>query len=744
MAATWDRFIFCGFLISIVSLVNETHPTWSWYQTIRKLTLDYCFILCVYIEYALLSKLCFSKGRLHRLLEVCLWLMLTLVLLLVILRGNNPIGIPLTILLLLNYIAGIWFLHKIELNKIHLPCRDAAFVKFVRFYVTFFDATVFWEITLLSKDVRRYEINHFSKDGRASTDNANRLYQLDAVFTHCLFPLGDLLTLCVICVLYSIWQKCHNVFKSLRRLFTNKILWFKYWCWNIIHVTIVLVIVVTVFEMVPIQDFVKRRLNNLGKPVEVRSNPVTRSDKNGSPIEMHFYQGEGVVLPSEYLKWNGNILGNDVYKEFRSLSVSDSGIYEYLGCVKYTDVDQDGIHEHMPRRDITTDFRNKCKQVKVNLTVKSEDTAYIYPNYRGQYYKIVYPYHAAYADEEVSVKYTVNNVSVHDLCVSNFIYCSFESWLRTLFVKEDRVRIIRLNSSGLIYVPHIIELNVCMCNAMYGLHRLTIYRQISEHDFEEIQYAFKLYVVPDNAKDIFTDEAVRYFNFSDSIKLHIPFLSTHFEINVLHILNEMFFYLLCMFCFGILYVMNICFKWYCSTVYNPITYFVLTGHWLANLPLLQPPSFAGIENVAHFQYDVFLSCCDSERDANFVCNVLLPVLEMNGRRSVCFPHRDHAHLGGANLLNTYLSAVSQSRKFVVVLSRGYLEDDECNRLQLERSILPLMTSGDRRRQDLIIIRLDSSEVPVQVRHWPDVHVLDWTQADRNTFNEARLRELLNR
>jgi len=767
-----------------MSLVNETQPTWSWYQTIRKVTSFYCFILCVYIEYALLSKLCFSTGRLLRVLEVCIWLMLTLVWLLVIVHGNNPFGKPVTIFGLGTYIANKWILPKIELDKPHLKCGYAAFVlavKYVTFYVTFYDATIFWEIMLLSIDVLKYETNHdyrytsslytsrnsrkntdnaneelqnelsyyyasppymFSKHERARTDNASRLHQLDAVLTHCLIPLGNLLTLCVIQFLNNLWQKCHGVFKSFRRLFTNKLLLFKYCCWNIIHATIFVVIVVTINKLCEM-DYIQNFIDDLGKPVEVRSKPVTRDEH----VKMHMYQGEGVILPSYYLKWNGNVLGNKVYKEFRSLSVSDSGIYEFLGCKNLTDVDQDGImHEHMPNRDTIADIRVRCKQANINLTVKSEDTAYIYPHYRGQYYKIVYPFSTAYTNQELSVKYTVNNVSVHDLCFSNFIYCSFESWLRTKLVEEDRVRIITLNSSGLMFVPHIIELNVCMCNAMYGLHRLTIYQQISGNDFEEIQYALKLYVVPDNAKDIFTDEAVRYFNtyISDSVKLSIPLLSTPVEINVVKIFNEICFFLLCVLCPGILYAIGICFKWYSSNVYNPITYNILTGRWVENLSSLQPPSFAGIENVAHFQYDVFLSSCDSERDRHFIWNVLLPFLERNGRQSVCFPHRDHAHLGGANLLNTYLSAVSQSRKFVVVLSRDYLEDDTCNKLQLERSILPLMTFGDRRREVLIIIRLDSSEVPMQVRQWPDVHVLDWTEADRNTFYEARLRELLNR
>ena len=262
---------------------------------------------------------------------------------------------------------------------------------------------------------------------------------------------------------------------------------------------------------------------------------------------------------------------------------------------------------------------------------------------------------------------------------------------------------------------------------MYGLHRLTMYRHIWEDDFEEIQYALKLNVVPENAKYISTDEAVRYSKVINVITLHISFLSMRVEINAVHILNKIcFYFLLCVLCPIILYVMKTCFILYCSIIYNPITYFLLTGQWLANLPSLQSPSFAGIENVAQFQYDVFLSSCDCERDARVVCNERLPFLERNGRRRVCFPNRDHAHLGGANLLNTYLSAVKQSQKFVVVLSRDYLEDDTCKKLQLERSILPLMTSGDRLGQDLIIIRLDSSDAPVQVRHWPDVHVLDWT------------------
>ena len=768
------KYIFNSFLIfQILSVVNENRRSWIWYKLINDGTRLYCFFSCCYIEYELLSKLCFSKGRISWILQICFWLVTTLGWFQVNVHGKN--GLYMSIMTLGSYVVSrvdlmyhttefaddtvltiIWFhlissqndnlathcfligsaiilqrfYHTIAHNKKKIKFEDdtdtvlfgrisidQVMVLYLTWYVAFHDASVFWEFFYVSVDRDK------------NIDKTNADFQLEAVLTYCLIPLSNLFMSCVFHILNIFWQNIKFVIKSLQRLFTQKILCIKYWCWNIGHAIAFGFLVSTIFGCLyfTIYDTIYNHdIDGTATRVIVRSEEIL-FQPNDNRVVFKMYQGEDLDVPKYFMN-DGTVL----IREFRMLSVSDSGIYDLVDCRN-----RSPVHRGNNR------FALMCNRVNVNLTVKYEDRAYIYPNHGGQYYKIVYPFHTAFANETLTVKYTVNNVDVHDVCTQNFIYCSFEAWLRTYFVEEERVEIVAPKEVKHGVYRHLIVLNACMCNAMYGVHQLTIYRKSSDDDFEEIKYALKLYVVPDNTKDVFIDEAVRYFNFSDTLPLHIPFLSKRVEINIVHFLNNFCLYLSYIVCLVALYAIDRFFKWYCSIVYNPITNFVLTGRWSRTLLSLETQSFAGIENVVHFQYDVFMSSCESVGDAKFACNVLLPFLETNCRRRVCFPTRDHAHLGGANLLNMYLSAVRQSRKFVVVLSRDYLEDDTCNKLQLERSILPLMTSGDILGQDLIIIRVDTADVPVQVRHWPDVHVLDWTEADRNTFNEARLRELLN-
>ena len=768
------KYIFYSFLIfQILSVVNETHRPFIWYETIKNGTRVYCFLSCCYIEYKLLSKLCFSKGSIYWILEMCFWILATFLRFIENIKGKK--GLVINIIICGSYVLSrgglhvinhttefvddtvltiIWF-HSIssQIDNIALNCfliGSAIFFKFLYHAIAhnqndfkFEDETVLFGrisieqvgIWFLTRKVAFHDASFFWElvDVSAYLDEfigeANKYFELEAVLTYCLIPLCNLFMLCAFHILKIFWQKIKFVIKSLQRLFTQKILCIKYWCWNIGHAIAFGFLVSTIFGClyITIYDTIYNHdINGKATRVIARSEEILFQPNDNRAV-FKMYQGEDLDVPKYFMN-DGTVL----IREFRMLSVSDSGIYELVDC-RYRSPVYLGNNR----------FAMMCNRVNVNLTVKYEDRAYIYPNYGGQYYKIVYPFHTAFADETLTVKYTVNNVEVHDVCTQNFIYCSFEAWLRTFFVEEDRVEIVAPKEVKHGVYRHLIVLNACMCNALYGVHKLTIYRKSSDDDFEEIKYALKLYVVPDNTKDVFIDEAVRYFNFSDTLPLHIPFLSKRVEINIVHFLNKFCLYLSSIVCLGALYAIDRFFKWYCSIVYNPITNFVLTGRWSRTLLSLETQSFAGIENVVHFQYDVFMSSCESVGDAKFACNVLLPFLETNCRRRVCFPTRDHAHLGGANLLNMYLSALRQSRKFVVVLSRDYLEDDTCNKLQLERSILPLMTSGDILGQDLIIIRVDTSDVPKPVRHWPDVHVLDWTEADRNTFNEARLRELLN-
>lgn len=121
----------------------------------------------------------------------------------------------------------------------------------------------------------------------------------------------------------------------------------------------------------------------------------------------------------------------------------------------------------------------------------------------------------------------------------------------------------------------------------------------------------------------------------------------------------------------------------------------------------------------NIKYDVFMSSSDEKRDVNIVREILTPRLEGFGYR-VCVPDRDL--LAGEQELSALDTAIENSKRFIIFLSHDYAQDrflpDFVNNM-----ILGVAVAKPAESRQILIVRLDTCEVPLNFRHFP-VH--DWS------------------
>ncbi|XP_052807118.1 uncharacterized protein LOC128236275 [Mya arenaria] len=422
----------------------------------------------------------------------------------------------------------------------------------------------------------------------------------------------------------------------------------------------------------------------------------------------------------------------------------DSGIYElgrtYLS-LKY--ITNDSV--------LSTAINRKnqdCPQIRYNLTVIKPEVRYIVPRFRGVLLQIVYFYKCFNESDVFNVHYTVNGEDINGICENDFLSCSLGSWFIKKLLKLNKIEINRVEGNRIA-----IDAYFCVCIDMYGRHDITIQRDIynaTSKSFEIVNFPYpvQVVIVPNNTYPGGTvrnppdprsnDFILKMVKESETLTVELPVFGeiSIYKDNFLRVINISIYLALLYISYTILRLVLA----HCCN-YLKLIKDVLSGRWL------QPRSknFAHLNCDGKIKYDVFLSYIDTQPDYAFAENIILQYLEHRCHFKVYFPNREFANASAIPNISAYFNACEMSNHFVVVLSRAYLEDTDCNEVQLTHCILPILTSSEQQGRKLVIVKIDSeARLPDPVRHWPDVEVIEWTSVDDDMRHKAKLKTILGK
>ncbi|XP_060606592.1 uncharacterized protein LOC132758900 [Ruditapes philippinarum] len=357
----------------------------------------------------------------------------------------------------------------------------------------------------------------------------------------------------------------------------------------------------------------------------------------------------------------------------------------------------------------------------------------------------------SYADfEDLSFLYTVNDIEIHDLCTSDWLSCKPFAFIVKNFMESQFTRW-RLS----LYRDKVYEISLkfCACSKIFGVHKLFLYREYynktsGKTESKEIEYPIGFLFLPKGndtgiRKELFinnTREFIsQYLEISDQIVIPMLFGRT-LRISVYSSFNFITFLLFVLVVIYVLKMVNHVIHLYCCLTIIPVRNILLFGSIRQPVPQIENRHFAGILPCRETVYDAYIS--NSENDNAFIEYVILPYIEQECRNTVCFPPRDLAHEAGASL-HLYMKATEQSRQFIVVLSHSYLEDNNCNRLQLLTCILPLLAERNGEENILLVIKLEQVDLPVQINRNPRISVLDWTSCNDERYKLRKIKRFLS-
>ena len=351
--------------------------------------------------------------------------------------------------------------------------------------------------------------------------------------------------------------------------------------------------------------------------------------------------------------------------------------------------------------------------------------------------------------DEIAFEYRVNGKDVHNICRPDYGSCTLSVILYGYLKYGGPIKdILRWHTSqyGDLSFSYV-DLQMCVCGSFYGEHSLTMYipyfnSTTQRQEIVEIVHEKILVIEP--VALWWRKNSTRYNKMimdpaseNSKVKEYVTELVCSSQELNFFILN-MFSYCIATAVLSILFrLFSYPWKYYCRLTVLPVKNLIFYGY-LVNPPKPlkdKPDRLAEIECHKTIQYDVYLSY--SAEDYKWSKDVLLPFLEEECGFSVCFPDRDLAHEAGKSKLALYSSATQACAKFVVVLSQGYIDDPDCNRLQLSTCILPLINEEHEKGRKVIFIkRSNGISMPIQLKWNMDVHVVDWTQ--RNSENDMKI------
>ena len=334
--------------------------------------------------------------------------------------------------------------------------------------------------------------------------------------------------------------------------------------------------------------------------------------------------------------------------------------------------------------------------------------------------------------DAISYEYKVNGKDVHETCI-NDISCSLLVSIYMLLVYgiygfKEMFTVIKQSFGKT--AASFIKTHMCVCGRMFGVHTLTMFIRYynatsKREEIVEITHEKNIIVQPvplwENSSIMSnTPLDALYLHSSEDIKQYITDLTSSTQDFVLLLMNMSSWILLILtisfLCKCFSRMMQLYSNWFIIAVQNKIFH----GNFFPQLCLAQN-LLAEIAMEHHVQYHVFIS--HSMDNYEWTKRVILPFLEKDCGYKVCFPERDLSRLG--TKLSLYSKATQESLKYLIVLSTSYLDDPDCNRLQLSSCILPLMNSELGKGREVIILKLSQGiRIPEQLEYNRYVRIID--------------------
>ncbi|KAL4219732.1 hypothetical protein ACF0H5_020146 [Mactra antiquata] len=448
---------------------------------------------------------------------------------------------------------------------------------------------------------------------------------------------------------------------------------------------------------------------------------------------------------------NDRIHINDGEVNITLIRLSDFGIYKCLTKHKMYDWYPIWYNERLYRRLLWHTYNNQVALFLLKQPEHRLSNTYYVEQGRILYLTAEMLLSQANHDE-LSVEYKVNDIDVHDLCVSDFMSCRpFAYYVKKSYKDYFQNKVDIEHWMGNTRVT----LKTCVCSGMYGLHKLSIYREFFNRTtganvVVELDYPIRIYMFPmDNDTFIYDElyesslsiQAIqRLFNKTDEIVIPSMFWFPEYTLNVSFIVNAFVFSILT----GVMSIFFWFFKrlirFYCNITIAPFRNRLLFRTFtVPSLPSTTRP-LAGLEDHHSVCYDVYISSC--EEDYNKAMTIVT-FLENDCQLKVCFPVRDLANEGNRSYFESFSRATLQCRMFVVLLSECYTKDEMCNDVQLISCILPLIHSSRRQGRDLVFLKLDNHiDIPIQISYDPDVTIIRYMSDDDEVEVKRKLRRSL--
>ena len=354
--------------------------------------------------------------------------------------------------------------------------------------------------------------------------------------------------------------------------------------------------------------------------------------------------------------------------------------------------------------------------------------------------------------DEISYEYKVNGKDVHEICINDISSCSLLVSIYMFLVYggysfKGKFRVFKQSFETI--AASFIKSHMCVCGRMFGVHTLTMFINYfnatsKREEIVEITHEKKIIVQPvplwGNSSTMSDNTFSEIFlHSSEHIKQYITELTCSSQDFILLLLNMLSWIILILtistlfICFS--RAMQLYSKWTVIPVKNKIFHGIFfPQHHLFHTAL------AEIEMDHEMLYHVYIS--HSMDDYEWTKRVILPFLENDCGYKVCFPERDLTCLGKTKL-SLYSKATQESLKYLIVLSTRYLDDPDCNRLQLSSCILPLMNSELGKDREVIILKLSPRiRIPAQLEYNRYVRIIDWTNEASDEEKKIQLKGCL--
>ena len=351
--------------------------------------------------------------------------------------------------------------------------------------------------------------------------------------------------------------------------------------------------------------------------------------------------------------------------------------------------------------------------------------------------------------DEISFEYRINGHDIHDICLPELMSCTLATILYALWrfggPFTERFSISEFKLAEMTVAT--LRTHMCVCGRFYGEHSLIMhipYFNVTtgHEEIIEILHEKKITVQPiswwRNVSTPFENFLIQPDHENSRMKSYVAELicsNQEFEHLILNIISYLILVVIILVLFRFFtYPMKV----YCKLTVMPVKNFIFYGHFLPRQ--IHNKMIAGVEDSFQILYHVYLS--HSMEDYEW-CKNILSYLEDDCGFKVCFPERDLVQEAGKTKLSMYSSATQACAKFLVILSQNYLDDPDCNYLQLAACILPLINESDGSGRNVIFIKRTSGiTIPLQLKWNTEIRTVDWTTKCSEDEKKIQLKRYL--